>query len=119
MDDLEPKKKEIKTLPVTVVEIRGASALVETFSKKRWARAIVPRSCVKSGRVTEEDFDAGDVTVDWAARVDLQATPVSIAEALYRQGIFTEDDLAAKLPQAKAAIAATYSLDLVKLIKGA
>ena len=115
----EDPKPKAKTLPVRIVKAQGEAVLVEVFTKQRWSRSVVPREVVKDGRVTEADLDAGDVTVDWAALVELSATPESIAEALKRQEIFTHDDLAAKLPQAKAAIAAAYSLDLVKLIKGA
>lgn len=105
----KPENKVSRRRPVRVAEGRNKSVVVEVKGGEGepWYRSVVPTGAV-SGEpptVRQDDLDAGRYGEDWARLTEPLAKeyPRRLAEALREQGIFSFEELRAKVPQAKVA----------------
>jgi len=103
---------------VKVIKQHGAAALVEWFDGETAHRTVIPVATLQGEYAPVEELRRGiPWGEDWAALIELRATPESLAKELRRRGIWTEDDLRQHQEAALGAIQMVYGLDLATLLK--
>jgi hypothetical protein len=106
-------------IPVTIIEARGETFLVE-YNAGGLKRAIIPGSEVKDGQADVEILALGiPYGLPWEEMVNLQATSELLAQELRIRGIWTIDDMRRNQPVVYGALQAVYGLDLAGLINAA
>lgn len=104
---------------VTILTQNGASSLVEWTQGGRQRRAWLPASLVDGGRCDTEELARGvPVGVDWEDFI-VSCTPLDVANALRRRGIWTLQDLQARFAEAKSAAWEASQINLVGLLQRA
>jgi len=106
---------------VTVVDVRGDSAVVEFIKPDVGiSRAVIPVSEIVDGQARESVLEMGvPYGLPWEAIAVLSATPETLARALRERGIWTLADLTHNQPAAFGAIQSVYGVDLAALIHAA
>ncbi|MFH1553482.1 MAG: hypothetical protein ABII76_01265 [Pseudomonadota bacterium] len=102
----QPKRaKRAKLIAVKPVKRSGAATCVQ-WDEKGWPRrAWVPAEEVVDNKVNAESLEAGmPEGIRWEERVTFAFDVAVLAQALYRRGIFTHQDVAANKPGCMAAI---------------
>ncbi|RPI92581.1 MAG: hypothetical protein EHM39_13500, partial [Chloroflexi bacterium] len=79
------------TIPVRIIETKGASALVEWDAGDMLRRAYVPKGAVTDGQADATILALGiPYGIDWPALLDLSGVTVeTVTAALRRAGIWT------------------------------
>ena len=107
-------------IPVTIIEHRGDSVLVEWLEGDRLKRAVIPAAKAADGVTDPETLDFGiPHGLPWEEMIELHATPALIAEELRKRGIWTIDDMHRDQSAIFGALQAVYGLDLAALINAA
>jgi hypothetical protein len=106
-------------IPVTVIETRGESVLVE-YQAGGLQRVIIPAMLIQGGAVDAEELDQGvPYGLPWETIVKLQATPARLADELRKNGIWTIEDMRRYQAAIFGALQAVYGLELATLINAA
>lgn len=104
---------------VRVVRRDDAAALVEWDEPAR--RAIVPVAILEEREgglwYCPQPEQGAAYGVDWAAVVQMQATPEQLALELHRRGVWTKEDLRARPAEALAALQTVYGVDVAALLR--
>lgn len=112
---------------VTVIEQRGAAAVVEWRDGEGLHRAIVPHRLLSADK-DEEPYAECALAVlqqgipfgeSWEALALGQIGAERVAQALRARGLWTAQDVLQHVERARAALAAAYSKDLETLLNAA
>lgn len=104
-------------MKVTIIQPKGAAAVVEWVDREGIHRSIIPRSEIDSeGSVSDETLQAGvPYGAQWS---EVELKPITgemVEQALYRAGIWTFDDLQKNSAAAIGAIHSAYGAILSSL----
>lgn len=114
--DMAKEQPTVK-VQIRVVEVRGASALVE-WVDSTLRRAILP--VPEENELSVEELELGVAYgAPWEKMVTFHASPEALANELRARGIWTREDLLKNQPAAFGALQAVYGIDLAALIRAA
>ena len=80
-------------VPITVVETKGQSALVEYEQNGLRYRSYVDPEDIEDGQCPLSRIQNAPYGIDWQAELDLTDLPAKVHQALTARGIWTLDDL--------------------------
>ena len=112
-----------KGVPVTVVEQRGPSVVVQWERKDRKGavallRSLVPATAIEDGQVEAADLRAGvAASVDWATEYESRLTGERVATEFAQLGIWSVDDLRRNALQAQRAVTRIAVQDLYAMLR--
>ena len=107
-----PKAKLDKMIAVKRVHKEGPAALVEWQDGGQYRRGIVPVETVLEGKVAQSVLDASiPFGEKWS---DVSGVTAALEQELYRQGVWTKEDLRARSESARSAIQQIYVVPLMK-----
>jgi len=109
-----PKKAQYRE--VKVIELRGASALVEYLERKKLARKIVPVAELDRNRVELTVLKAAQ---DYGDFFDVKLSAPSnavILDEFHRLGIWTARDFLVKSAQAREALMRLYCVPALQIL---
>lgn len=98
-EEKEKPKKKVDAVPVTVIAHHADASLVQWVDKGGLRRAYVPDNVINSGKVLQDELDAGvEYGLPWDSLLNKNILVESsrIGAALRNNGIWTLEDLHAK-----------------------
>ena len=115
-DENVEKPKRRQMVGVRVIRRLGKSSALQYLEGDKLKAVVVPAEVLEGGKADAAELEKGaPYGVAWSELVDLPADPEAVEQELYRQGLWTPEDVRTKPQRVMAALMTVYSPVLVAI----
>ena len=110
----KPKRREM--VGVRVIRRLGKSSALQYLEGDKLKAVVVPAEVLEGDKADAAELEKGaPYGIAWSELVDLPADPEAVEQELYRQGLWTPEDVRTKPQRVMAALMTVYSPVLVAI----
>lgn len=114
--ELVEKPKRRQMVGVRVIRRLGKSSALQYLEGDKLKAVVVPAEVLEGDKADAAELEKGaPYGVAWSELVDLPADPEAVEQELYRQGLWTPEDVRTKPQRVMAALMTVYSPVLVAI----